>query len=204
MLATNLTTADGLRIYDLEPQAAELTAIAGPEGLDCSAIDMDALPAGCRWVTDEEWSAACERAELLAGIIAGREISEARLARLREAAELGATAEVLAQIRDAVRVSRTAYVMLPAHHYESLSRGRGWCRQGTGDNAVWADRDGDGYRVGPGRWTVGATDGFQLAMALFDPLDDQAGPLWLPWTFAPTATSRLRLAEVCRVRRRRR
>lgn len=38
-----------------------------------------------------------------------------------------------------------------------------------------------------------------LALALFDPLDDQAGPLWLPWTFAPTATSRLRLAEACRV-----
>lgn len=53
---TNLTTADGLAVYDLEPQAADLVAVAGPAGVDPSTIDQDSLPAGFRWVTPAEWS----------------------------------------------------------------------------------------------------------------------------------------------------
>jgi hypothetical protein len=55
---TDLRTSDGMRIYDLDPLAGELWAVAGPDGLDPAAIDPDHLPAGCRWVTDEEWEAA--------------------------------------------------------------------------------------------------------------------------------------------------
>lgn len=51
-------------------------------------------------------------------------------------------------------------VELPAGKYEHLSRGRGWARKGRGDRVEWGDRVRDGYRVGPGRWTVGSTDGF--------------------------------------------
>ena len=60
---TNLTTDDGLRIYDLEPQGGDLLAVAGPDGYDPSAIDHDDLPAGFRWLEDDEWSEACARAE---------------------------------------------------------------------------------------------------------------------------------------------
>lgn len=56
--ATNYTTTDGLRIYDLDPQAGELWAVAGPDGVDPQAIDADALPEGFRWVSDDEWAAA--------------------------------------------------------------------------------------------------------------------------------------------------
>lgn len=52
---TEYRTRDGLAVYDLDPQASELWAVAGPDGLDPAAIDADNLPAGCRWVSDDEW-----------------------------------------------------------------------------------------------------------------------------------------------------
>jgi hypothetical protein len=53
---TYKTTKDGLRVYDLDPQAGELWAVAGPAGYKVSDIDPDKLPKGFRWVTNEEWS----------------------------------------------------------------------------------------------------------------------------------------------------
>jgi hypothetical protein len=52
---TDLRTTDNLVVYDLDPQASELWVVAGPDGVDPATIDPDALPAGCRWVDDEEW-----------------------------------------------------------------------------------------------------------------------------------------------------
>lgn len=49
-----LKTADGLEIYDLDPQASELWVVAGPAG-QVGKIDPDDLPEGFRWVTEEEW-----------------------------------------------------------------------------------------------------------------------------------------------------
>ena len=60
MTATELTTADGLTIYDLSPRAGELVAVAGPAGYT-GTIDPDALPAGFRWISEEEWSEADQR-----------------------------------------------------------------------------------------------------------------------------------------------
>ena len=66
----------------------------------------------------------------------------------------------LIRLRDAGRLSRAATIVLPHHKYEHLSRGRGWARGGQGANVVWGEKVDDGYRVGPGRWSVGSTDGF--------------------------------------------
>jgi hypothetical protein len=52
-----MKTKDGLTVYDLDPQAGELWAVAGPNGFDPKAIDPDNLPDGFRWVEDEEWEA---------------------------------------------------------------------------------------------------------------------------------------------------
>ena len=55
---TNLRTTDGLCVYDLEPHAAALYAVAGPDGHDARTLaESDSLPDGFRWVSDEEWSA---------------------------------------------------------------------------------------------------------------------------------------------------
>lgn len=51
-----MKTKDGLQVYDLDPQASELWAVAGPAGWDIKDIDTDNLPEGFRWVSDEEWS----------------------------------------------------------------------------------------------------------------------------------------------------
>jgi hypothetical protein len=56
-MKTTYRTKDGLAVYDLDPLASELWAIAGPDGLDETAIDTDNLPDGCRWVDEAEWAA---------------------------------------------------------------------------------------------------------------------------------------------------
>ena len=69
--------------------------------------------------------------------------------------------ETFAKISNALRVNRSSTIVLPSHRFEGLSRGRGWARKGKGHSAEWGDRDGSGYRVGPGRWTVGGHGGFR-------------------------------------------
>lgn len=56
MITTNMRTKDGLVVYDLDPQASELWAVAGPEGFT-GTVDTDDLPDGFRWVDNAEWSA---------------------------------------------------------------------------------------------------------------------------------------------------
>lgn len=76
------------------------------------------------------------------------------------AMDAGADAATLATLAIALRCARKSTIVLPAHRYEHLSRGRGWARKGTGNNAQCGERVTNGYRVGPGRWIVGARDGF--------------------------------------------
>lgn len=52
---TGKKTSDGLSVYDLDPQASELWAVAGPDGIDPSTIDPDSLPDGFRWIEGDEW-----------------------------------------------------------------------------------------------------------------------------------------------------
>jgi hypothetical protein len=87
-------------------------------------------------------------------------VSDSRKDSLEKALDLGADEETLTALRDAIRLSRRPTIVLPAHRFESLSRGRGWARKGRGSDVSWGDREDGGYRVGPGRWAVGATDGF--------------------------------------------
>jgi hypothetical protein len=56
-MKTRYHTKDGLAVYDLDPLAAELWVIAGPDDLDEVAIDTDDIPEGCRWVDSNEWAA---------------------------------------------------------------------------------------------------------------------------------------------------
>ncbi|HSE02925.1 MAG TPA: hypothetical protein VLK35_02130 [Methylomirabilota bacterium] len=64
------------------------------------------------------------------------------------------------RLAGASRLSRKDTIILPAHRFESLSRGRGWARKGKGAGATWGEREEKGYRVGPGYWEVGGHDGF--------------------------------------------
>lgn len=84
---------------------------------------------------------------------------------LEEAHELGVGDDDFLAIIRADRVSRTDTIVLPKGSLEDLSRGRGWCRQGSGADVVWGERVDGGYRVGPGRWSVGSTDGFKRKRA---------------------------------------
>lgn len=88
------------------------------------------------------------------------EISEKRLASLAKAHGVGVSDETFRVLGEALRVSERDAVLIPCHRFENLSRGRGWARKGSGDNAEWGEREKGGYRVGPGRWTVGGSDGF--------------------------------------------
>jgi hypothetical protein len=109
-----------------------------------------------------------ERRELVLVQMRAREIYDedrlreaiVRLATLGRAIELGADDATLIALRDATRVARKDTIVVPAHRYEGLSRGRGWARLGRGGDVRWGERVDGGYRVGPGRWSVGSTDGF--------------------------------------------
>lgn len=93
-------------------------------------------------------------------LTAGHEVSKPRLVSLKRAIELGADDKTLEALREAARVGRASTIILPAHRLEGLSRGKGWARKGRGSSAIWGEKDDGGYRVGPGRWTVGGNDGF--------------------------------------------
>lgn len=88
-------------------------------------------------------------------------ISDERCVTLIKAAKTGASPLAMKNIAEAKRVSSKKYIELPKHRFEYLSRGRGWCRQGTGSNAIWGERTENGYKVDtPGKWSVGGHDGF--------------------------------------------
>ena len=87
-------------------------------------------------------------------------VTEARRESLARASELGADRMTLMMLVQASRVSRRDTIVLPSGKYEHLSRGKGWARKGRGNTAEWGEREDGGYRVGPGRWTVGSSDGF--------------------------------------------
>lgn len=93
-------------------------------------------------------------------LVDGFQLTPSRLESLRSAIELGASGESLIKIRDCSICRKQSQVILPALRYESLSRGRGWARKGRGTVVAWGERIDTGYLVGPGRWEVGATDGF--------------------------------------------
>jgi hypothetical protein len=89
----------------------------------------------------------------------GLTVSDARAKTLVRCADAGATDAQLKAIASAELANSYGKIKLPAHRYEMLSRGRGWCR--SADGVFANDRDGSLYVVTePGQWTVGASDGF--------------------------------------------
>lgn len=90
----------------------------------------------------------------------GHTVSDQRRESLAIALGLGADDATLARLRDATRLARRPTIILPPGRYEHCSRGRGWARMGRGSDVTWGERVDTGYQVGPGRWTVGSTDGF--------------------------------------------
>lgn len=101
------------------------------------------------------------------------ETVEARLARLCPTHSMGqhrldslAIAHPLvddalfARLATVARLSKKSLIVLPSGRYEHLSRGKGWARKGRGDSAEWGERGDSGYRVGPGSWVVGSSDGY--------------------------------------------
>lgn len=87
--------------------------------------------------------------------------SAKRFEKLLWALQAKAPYEALKTIATATRVSTTEQITLPVGRYAHTSRGKGWCRKGTGSDAEWGNGPVDGvYLVGPGTWTVGSDDGY--------------------------------------------
>jgi hypothetical protein len=66
-------TTDGLQVYDLCPQSAELVAVAGPPGQAPKLSDSGNPPEGFRWVTDAEWQELIALEEFNHGVKEGFE-----------------------------------------------------------------------------------------------------------------------------------
>lgn len=87
--------------------------------------------------------------------------SDKRKETLVRASELGADDATLVVLRDAIRVSRTSTMTLPAR-YGNTSRAKGWARLGSGDTARWGvEYRGDYEVAAPGKWVVFSSDGFK-------------------------------------------
>jgi hypothetical protein len=91
--------------------------------------------------------------EIAAALGESQNVSDLRCESLAIARELGAPLAVLREISRAVRVARAPEIQLPRGRYGSCSRGRDWCRDEYG-------RFHDDHVVGPGKYSVGSTDGF--------------------------------------------
>lgn len=91
-------------------------------------------------------------------------LSERKAGAIIRACAAGITPADLKALAEAKFFAEGAELRLPAHHFEGLSRGRGWCRLGRGESTQWGRRVGErgaGYIVSaPGRWHVGGFDGF--------------------------------------------
>ncbi len=89
------------------------------------------------------------------------DVSPNRRVSLEIATAAGVDDTTLITLATASRLARRTTLDLPAGKYDHCSRGKGWARQGRGDTAAWGERQDNGtYRVGPGRWVVGSSDGF--------------------------------------------
>jgi hypothetical protein len=95
-------------------------------------------------------------------IIKGITVKDRRREFLLRAMELGATDDAIRTLAKSKKIFARPNGNLSPLRYESLSRGRGWCRLGKGDNVVWAQKGDDGRYIidMEGRWSLGATDGF--------------------------------------------
>lgn len=98
----------------------------------------------------------------LALICEGHFVSAGRRESLAKAIAAGASDAALIELREAHTTSGgpAETIVIPRGRYEHLSRGKGWARKGRGDDVEWGEKEGKGYRVGPGRWVVGSNDGF--------------------------------------------
>lgn len=52
---TGLMTQDNLYVYDLDPKATTVLAVAGPDGHDPAQLDLNNLPPGFRRIDSTEW-----------------------------------------------------------------------------------------------------------------------------------------------------
>jgi len=125
---------------------------AAKESLDDAAI------AAANAIMD----AVVSEATILVGAITTASVSAARIRTVIRAAATELPPAKLKAIAEANRVSSSVDgIILPAGKFENLSRGKGWCRQGSGSSATWGERVDNGYRVAAtGKWTVGSNDGF--------------------------------------------
>lgn len=83
----------------------------------------------------------------------GETVSDVRAVSVAIAQDLGADLATLRAIISASRVSRKDTITLPRGRYGTCSRGRDWCRSSDGEFY-------DDHEVGPGKYTVGSSDGF--------------------------------------------
>jgi hypothetical protein len=131
--------------------AAAVRKKAAEQNLDQAAVEA----------ASTELAQIRDRVRELMACITAEQIGDGRCRALLLAASRGATPQDLRDIAEAVRVSTGDGVTVPHHHYETLSRGRGWARLGRGERAVWGERVEGGYRLRlAGRWVIGGHDGF--------------------------------------------
>ena len=121
------------------------------------------------------------RAVAIAAAMTPEKVSPMRAGRLIFAASSGLRSAEVKKIAEANRTSAKDAngIVLPAGRFQNLSRGKGWCRLGSGNSVRWADRTDGGYLADTaGNWTVGSSDGFSRKDSVSWKVE-QVGPFWI-------------------------
>lgn len=96
----------------------------------------------------------------IAALPAVEALKPARIETLAAAVEAGVSDTGLEKLATAWGTSKRHEITLPfGAHETGRGKGRGWARMGTGSDALWGVDAERGFKVGPGEWTVGSTDG---------------------------------------------
>jgi len=158
--------------------AMETDYIAALAARDCANADLDTAGEAATTALIDEMH---KRAIVLVAAITTEEVKPVRAGRLILAAACGLRASEIKKIAEANRTSKKEAngIVLPMGRFENLSRGKGWCRLGSGNNVHWADRQNDGYLAdAEGDWTVGSNDGFNRKDSVSWKVE-KIGPFWI-------------------------
>jgi hypothetical protein len=142
----------------IEQLCAMQTTLAGIESRKAEAdenLDSDAVS-----VCDAEREALMEAAHQLALTFSDIAKIERMPSLIRAVGKL--KPKQVKMLLEATRVNTVdGGIYLPLGRYEHCSRGKGWCRLGSGSSVTWGERTDKGYFADQvGKWVVGSDDGF--------------------------------------------
>ena len=112
-------------------------------------------------VKDEREALLTAHTEAFCAVWGQVAVNDNRRAMVCRVAETAPKPAELRKLATAVRIGTNEGITLPAGRFAGLSRGKGWCRQGSGSSAEWISAENGWYPITErGKYIVGSSDGY--------------------------------------------